>query len=192
MGGVLSKGRPAAPSVDTSSQHVKDENAANGHDAQNITAAASAEQNGQLEVTHIASPSQASDSAAASTSKLPQDMQFILESGLHEDQEPDQAATANGRQGSIQDAVNDIKAKYNLNQPVATGELERIRKEIELKTRLMQMREAQQQKRMAAAAAASAINSTSSTSTSDELGSSAKLPAYKVDVKGKGRADQYV
>lgn len=183
MGGVLSKGKSATPAVSAGSAPAPTDGKTPLLERQGARTA----ENGWTEADQRIDKLQTEGSAATSAvdkhakehSELPPDMQFILESGLHE--EPaDERSSSKGQQGSIQDAVNDIKAKYNLNQPVATGELERIRKEIELKIRLMAMREAAQQRRMAAQAA----------STSNAAEPSQQEQLYKVDVKGKGRADQ--
>lgn len=176
MGGVLSKGKSAASAPAEEAHSLPTDitsNSAHEQDARTSTTLPAVSQASKARIQNASPPV----SNHAGGAELPADMQFILESGLHEETEDGDAANK-AQQGSIQDAVNDIKAKYNLNQPVASGELERIRKEIELKTRLMEMREAQKQRRMAAQAS-------SQPSTTEQQ-------IYKVDLKGKGRADPNV
>lgn len=183
MGGVLSKGKAAASARTDSADALQVESHSKAaHDARTSTAEPeNTNDESRPDYTdEIASSSheQANDMPAG---ELPPDMQFILQSGLHEEPADDREAAKGVQQGSIQDAVNDIKAKYNINQPVASGELERIRKEIELKTRLMEMREAQQRRRMAATEASTNAHTTAKTQ---------EAAIYKVDWKGKGRATE--
>jgi hypothetical protein len=181
MGGVLSKGREtlAAASATSTGSVVEDKN---GIDKIPIRALAEETDSTKASTSQDHAQEESKTASNPSSLELPADMQFILESGLYKDVDEGAASTGNGQQGSIQDAVNDLKAKYNIGQPVAVGELDRIRKEIELKTRLMQMREAQQQKRIAQQFQAAAQAET-------HMGAKA-APIYKVDVKGKGRAEE--
>lgn len=176
MGSVISKTRAAVPAASASS-----ETAGSNTNTDTVTETTASSTAHIETVPAINGHKQdGTPSTSVEPPSLPADMQFILESGLHIEPEDERSASNKGGQGSIQDAVNDIKAKYNLNQPVQSGELERIRKEIELKTKLMEMREAAQQRRMAA------VEAISSPAAKQE-GLSKEL--FKVDVKGKGRAD---
>lgn len=185
MGSVISKARPAGPNASAASAGAGDngntDSTAQPAAAQTTTDTASIT---AVQVTSEDGTSRQKTLVELAPTELPADMQFILESGLHVEPENTKSASNSARQNSIQDAVNDIKAKYNMNQPIASGELERIRKEIELKTKLIEMREAAQRKRIAAAATATAPK-TSNSVQREEQGA----PLFKVDVKGKGRAD---
>lgn len=177
MGSVISKTRAAVPAASAPAE-TADSNA-NTDTVTETTASTTAHSE---TVPAISGHKQdGTPSTSVGQPSLPADMQFILESGLHIEPEDERSASSKVGQGSIQDAVNDIKAKYNLNKPVQSGELERIRKEIELKTKLMEMREAAQQRRMAA------VEATSSPAAAKQQDLSKDL--FKVDVKGKGRAD---